>query len=240
MEILAIIPVRGGSKGIPGKNIKLLAGCPLVDYTIAAAKGSSYVTRTVVSTESPEIKRVVSLSGVDVLDRPAELALDETKTAPVLLQVVEELEKNEGYKPDIVVLLQATCPLRDSKQLDEAFDLFFENEPFGCDSVFAGKMLGVTHSMWRQNPDNGRYECLFDYRNRPRRQDVDKHYPLLRETGATYIIKTEVMKEVRDFIGKNPLVYFGGDCVDIDDESDFDNAAKIIEKRRNGECRNAE
>lgn len=231
MEILAIIPVRGGSKGIPGKNIKPLAGRPLVDYTIEAALNSKYVTRTVVSTESSEIKKIVTGHGVEVVDRPLELAQDETKTAPVLLQVIDELEKKEAYKPDIVVLLQATCPLRDAKQLDEAFDLFFENEPSGCDSVFAGKMLGVTHSMWRQNPDDGHYECLFDYRNRPRRQDTDKHYPLLRETGATYIIKTDVMKEVKDFIGKKPLVYFGGDCIDIDDVSDFDKAAKILEQR---------
>ena len=127
MEILAIIPVRGGSKGIPGKNIKELAGKPLVAYSIDAAHNSKYVTRTVVSTESPEIKKIVSALGAEVVDRPLELAQDETKTAPVLLQVVEYLEQKEGYKPDIVVLLQATCPLRNEKELDEAFDLFFDN-----------------------------------------------------------------------------------------------------------------
>ena len=87
MEVLAIIPVRGGSKGIPGKNIKPLAGKPLVAYTIEAAHNSKYITRTVVSTESSKIKDVCLALGAEVIDRPEELARDETKTAPVLLQV---------------------------------------------------------------------------------------------------------------------------------------------------------
>ena len=231
MEVLAIIPVRGGSKGIPGKNIKPLAGRPLVAYTIDAAHNSKYVTRTIVSTENKTIKDTALSLGAEVLDRPLELAQDETKTAPVLLHVLDELEK-QNYHPDVVVLLQATCPLRDSKELDEAFELFLKNEKNGCDSVFAGKRLGVTHSKWRQDPDTGEYECLFDYRHRPRRQDVDRHYPLLCETGATYIIKTDVLKEVKDFIGKKPLVYFDGLCVDIDTEQDFESAAQIIEQKR--------
>ena len=233
-EILAIIPVRGGSKGIPGKNIKLLANRPLVAYSIDAAQNSKYVTRTVVSTESREIKQVAQSLGAEVVDRPQELAQDETKTAPVLLQVLDYLKKNEDYEPDIVVLLQATCPLRDSKELDEAFELFFKSEPDGCDSVFAGKMLGTTHALWRQNPDTKEYDCMYDYRHRPRRQDTDRHFPLLRETGATYIIKTEVMKEVKDFIGKKPRVYFDGTCLDIDTLQDFDRAAELIEQRRAG------
>lgn len=232
MEVLAIIPVRGGSKGIPGKNIKLLAGEPLVAYSIKAAQNSKYVTRTVVSTEDKKIKEVALSYGAEVLDRPTELAQDETKTAPVLLHVLDELKNKQNYVPDVVVLLQATCPLRDEKELDEAFKIFFDNQNNGCDSVFAGKILGTTHSKWRQNPDTKEYECLFDYRNRPRRQDNDKHFPMLRETGATYIIKTTVMKEVKDFIGKKPLVYFDGICLDIDTPFDFIEAEKIIEQRR--------
>ena len=138
MEILAIIPARGGSKGIPGKNIKLLAGKPLLFYTIDAAKNSKYITRTVVSTESAQIKDIALSLGAEVIDRPIELAQDETKTAPVLLQVVSELEK-QNYYPDIVVLLQATCPLRNAKELDEAVELFFANRKNGVDYVFSAK-----------------------------------------------------------------------------------------------------
>ena len=126
MEVLAIIPARGGSKGIPGKNIKLLASEPLLAYSIKAAQNSKFVSRTIVSTECKEIKDISISYGVEVIDRPIELAQDETKTAPVLLHVLNELEK-QNYKPDVVVLLQATCPLRDENELDEAFDIFFNN-----------------------------------------------------------------------------------------------------------------
>lgn len=237
MEILAVIPVRGGSKGIPLKNIKLLAGKPLLAYSIDAAKNSKFVTRTIVSTEDTRIKEAAIACGAEVLDRPDELAQDETKTAPVLLHVLEELEK-QGYKPDIVVLLQATCPLRDGKELDEAFEIFFNNLENGCDSVFAARKLGITHACWRQVPayykdaETIEFEGLYDYRNRPRRQDSAQHYPMLCETGATYIVKTDVMKEVKDFIGKNPQVYTRGSSIDIDTHEDFERAAKIIEERR--------
>ena len=234
MEILAIIPARGGSKGIPGKNIKLLAGKPLLFYTIDAAKNSKYITRTVVSTESAQIKDTALSLGAEVLDRPVELAQDETKTAPVLLQVVSELEK-QNYYPDIVVLLQATCPLRNAKELDEAIELFFANRKNGVDSVFAAKEIGTTHSKWRRSPEDEAdkvYECLYDYRNRPRRQDKDKHYPMYAETGATYIIKTDVMKRVKDFIGDKPELYLDGSAGDIDAIEDFEKAEKIILQRQ--------
>lgn len=225
MEILAIIPARGGSKGIPGKNIKPLAGKPLIAHTIEASLKSKYITRTVVSTEDGRIKEAALEFGAEVVDRPAELAQDVTKTAPVLLQVLDELEKT-GYKPDITVLLQCTCPLRDEKQIDEAFELFFNSD---CDSVFAARPMGVTHALWRKNLD-GTYEGLYDYRHRPRRQDTDLHLPLYCETGATYIIRTDVLKEVKDFIGKKPEVYLNGAIGDIDALSDFEYAEKALKK----------
>ena len=140
--------------------------------------------------------------------------------------------------PDVVVLLQATCPLRDSKELDEAIELFLNNQDRGIDSVFAAKQIGTTHSKWRKSPScvsEPYYECLFDYRNRPRRQDTDKHYPLFTETGATYIIKTEVLKKVKDFIGEKPELYLNGSFGDIDNPEDFENAEKFILQRNAGE-----
>ena len=98
MEILAIIPARGGSKGIPGKNIKQIAGKPLLAHTIEAALNSKYTTRTIVSTEDVKIKDIALSFGAEVLIRPSELAQDETKTAPVLLHVVNELEKQNYQK----------------------------------------------------------------------------------------------------------------------------------------------
>lgn len=227
MEVLSIIPVRGGSKGIPGKNIKMLAGKPLVAYTIDASLKSKYITRTVVSTEDKKIKSVAESFGAEVVDRPVELAQDETKTAPVMLQVIDELEK-QSYKPDVTILLQATCPLRDEKQIDEAFELFLNSD---CDSVFAAFQAGTTHARWRKSPFTGEYECLYDYRNRPRRQDKDLHYPLFIESGAIYIVKTEIMKEVKDFIGYKPEIYLQKNPIDIDTIADFEKAEKIILER---------
>ncbi len=230
METLAIIPVRGGSKGIPGKNIKLLAGKPLVSYTIEASLKSKYITRTVVSTEDSKIKQVSLSFGAEVVDRPVELAQDETKTAPVLLNVVEQLEQ-VNYRPDVVVLLQATCPLRDSKQIDEAFELFLNSD---CDSVFAARRIGTTHAYWRKKQD-GTFDCLYDYRHRPRRQDTDLHLPLFCETGATYIIKTDVLKKVKDFIGEKPELYLDGASGDIDTIDDFNAIERVILERLQGQ-----
>ena len=227
MEILAIIPARGGSKGIPRKNIRLLNEKPLIYYSIKAANESKYVTRAVVSTEDDEIAKIAKeVCGCEVVKRPMDLAEDTTKTAPVLLQVVESLAKTENYHPDIVILLQATCPLRSAKQIDEAFDLFFNNE---CDSMFSAFSIGVTHALWMETAPQ-KYVGLYDYRNRPRRQDVDKHRKMFCENGAIYIIKTDIMKKVRDFIGETPLIYEMSQSIDIDKEEDFVEAEKILVK----------
>ena len=229
MEILAIIPARGGSKGIPKKNIKQIAGHPLIYYSIKAGQDSKYVTRTVLSTENEEIKKIaIEECNCEVIDRPQELAQDETKTIPVLIHVLNTLKEKENYIPDAVVLLQPTTPTRDAKQLDEAFEIFLNND---CDSVFAVENIGTTHSKWRQDPKTKEFECLFDYRNRPRRQDSELHYPMFTETGSIYIIKTDIMYEVNDFIGKKPLIY-NSKYNDIDSLDDFIQAEQEIEKNK--------
>jgi len=228
MEILSIIPVRGGSKGIPGKNIKPLCEKPLVAYTIEASLASNYITRTVVSTEDAKIKDVALSFGAEVIDRPVELAQDVTKTAPVMLHVLEELEK-QNYYPDVTVLLQATCPLRTNVDIDNAFKLFFEKD---CDSVFSVTDIGYTHSMWRKEHTEG-YKPLYDFRTRPRRQEVDEHYKLFCENGAIYIIKTDVMKKVKDFIGDKPEVFVMPPCIDIDEPKDFERVEEILRARNN-------
>lgn len=227
MEILSIIPARGGSKGIPGKNIKLLAGKPLIAYSILESQKSKYITRTILSTEDKKIKNVALGYGAEVIDRPMELAQDETMTAPVLLHVLEELEKKENYVPDVVILLQPTCPLRTAEEIDAAFEIFFKE---ACDSVFAAKHAMISHSMWKKLHDDS-FEALYDFRTRPRRQDTDRHYKLYWETGSIYIIKTDVMKKVKDFIGEKPKIYLPPASIDIDELKDFEKAEKIILER---------
>ena len=224
MELLAIIPARGGSKGIPRKNIKLLKGRPLIWYTIQAALNSKYINRVILSTEDEEIAQVAHECGAEISWRPVELAQDETKTAPVLVDVINQLEKI-NYRPDVVVLLQATCPLRDAEKLDEAIELFLSNPT--CDSVFTVKKEGWTHSLWRENHDGSPFG-LYDYRNRPRRQDEKQHYNLMRETGETYIVKTDVLMKVKDFIGEKPIFHVVDSSIDIDTEEDFKKAEELL------------
>lgn len=224
MKFLAVIPARGGSKGIPRKNIKLLKGKPLIWYSIVAALESKYINKVVLSTEDKEIAQVAKDCGAQVVWRPNELAQDETKTAPVLIDVINQLEK-ENYKPDVVILLQATCPLRDAKALDETIETFLNNPD--CDSAFTVKKEGWTHSLWRENHD-GKPFGLYDYRNRPRRQDENEHYNLMRETGETYIIKTDILMKVKDFIGEKPIFHVVEKSIDIDTIEDFKKAEELL------------
>jgi len=117
-EILAIIPVRGGSKGIPRKNIKPIAGKPLLTWTIEEAQKSRYISRLIVSTEDREIAEVARGTGVEVIGRPMELAEDATPMPPVFLHAIDTLWQKEKYSPDIVLTLQVTCPLRKVKHID--------------------------------------------------------------------------------------------------------------------------
>lgn len=127
MKIVAIIPARGGSKRVPNKNIKKLLSKPLIAYTIESALKSKKVDRVIVSTDDKEISEISKKYGAEVpFIRPLYLATDTAHTPPVIKHAVEFLEKNEGYKVDVLVTLQATSPLRTAKQIDEAIDKFLK------------------------------------------------------------------------------------------------------------------
>ena len=143
-KVLAIIPARGGSKRLPGKNIKLLNGKPLIAHSIEFAMNSGVIDKLIVSTDSDDIAAVAKQYGAEVMMRPAELATDTAKTAPVLLHVADELEK-QGYVPDIVVLLQPTCPVRIKNLAYEALKILDKNPEY--DSIFTGFQKGYTMDM---------------------------------------------------------------------------------------------
>src|SRR5512135_2953268 len=120
-ETLALIPARGGSKGIPRKNIRFFAGYPLIAWSIAAAKQSSCVTRVIVSTDDPEIAAVAREYGAETpFLRPAELAQDNTTDLPVFEHALHWLKENEGYKPEVVIQLRPTSPVRPKDCVDSA------------------------------------------------------------------------------------------------------------------------
>jgi redox-sensitive bicupin YhaK (pirin superfamily) len=152
MEVLAIIPARGGSKGIPGKNIRDFAGHPLLTYSIAAGLQAELVTRVIVSTDSEAIAEVARRYGAETpFLRPAEFAQDNTLDLPVFQHALTWLAENEGYRPDIVVQLRPTSPVRPANLVDQAVRLLADHPE--ADSVRGVVPAGENpHKMWRIDP----------------------------------------------------------------------------------------
>lgn len=149
-KVVALVPARGGSKGLPRKNIALLAGKPLIAYTIEAARQSSLVDRVLVTTDDEEIRQVALACGAEApFLRPAELAQDNTPTEPVLSHAVAWLRDNEGYLADIVVFLQLTDVFRKAGMIDAVVQRLLDDP--SLDSAF---MACETHkNYWRQQGD---------------------------------------------------------------------------------------
>lgn len=194
MRILGIIPARGGSKSIPRKNIKDLAGKPMMAWTIEAAKTSGVLDRLVLSTDDNEIAEVGKRCGVEVpFMRPAELAEDATPTLPVLQHAVAWLKEHEEYEPDAVMLLQPTAPLRQPFHIKEVVSLF---EKSGADSVVSVSEIPGHHSpYWAVMMADDGWATLFSgdpIRKRiPRRQSFPKK--TYSHNGAVYLLKTKLL-----------------------------------------------
>jgi CMP-N,N'-diacetyllegionaminic acid synthase len=134
--ILCVIPARGGSKGLPGKNIKVLLGKPLIAYSIEQARKSKYIDRVVVSTESKKIADISKKFGAEVpFMRPKKLSGDDSSTIDVLLHAMDWLEKREGYLFDILVLLHATAPLRNVEDIDNCIEMLIKKDAYNVFSV---------------------------------------------------------------------------------------------------------
>jgi len=154
-KVLAIIPARGGSKGIPRKNIRLFGGHPLIAYSIAAALQAETVSRVVVSTDDPEIAEVAQAFGAEVpFMRPAELAQDRTLDLPVFQHALNWLAERENYHPDIVIHMHATSPLRPKGFVDQAVRLLLEHPEAECvrSVVSSGQN---PYKMWQIDPQSG-------------------------------------------------------------------------------------
>ena len=204
--ILGITPARGGSKGVPGKNIRMLAGKPLIAWTIEAALACPLLDRYIVSTEDSEIARVAQKHGAEVLDRPQELATDEVPTLSVLQHVLTQVPA------DTVVVLQATSPIRDPDLLERCIRRFQETQ---ADSLATGFICKFTEYGTNHLP----------------RQQIPGFF---HNDGSVYVIRGDLIRQGERYgkkLGK--MVTDKEQNMEIDEEFDFWLAEKVLGRRLN-------
>ncbi len=230
MHVLAVIPARGGSKGIPGKNLRHLAGRPLLAYSCDAARLSRYVTRTIVSTDAPEIAAVAGTLGVEApFLRPSDLAADDTPMIEVLQHALAELRQTEGYSADVLVLLQPTSPLRTAAHVDAAVSTLLES---GAESVVT--VVEVPHIF---NPTtvltmtDGRVTPFVHSSPQPTRRQ-DKPLVFARNGPAVLAVRTAVVA-AGSLYGHDcrAVVMRAEESIDIDDALDLELAEWFLSRR---------
>jgi YrbI family 3-deoxy-D-manno-octulosonate 8-phosphate phosphatase len=224
-QVLALIPARGGSKGIPRKNIRPFAGYPLIAWSIAAAQQASCVTRIIVSTDDPEIAAVAREHGAETpFLRPAELAQDHTTDLPVFEHALEWLEAMEGYKPEILVQLRPTSPIRPKDCVDSAVKILVEHADADCvrGVVPAGQN---PHKMWRFAGDGGPMKPLLQVEGIPEPYNAPRQIlpPVYWQTGHIDAIRAATIEQKKSLTGDviYPLVIDPRYTVDIDNLSDW-------------------
>ena len=224
--VLALVPARGGSKGVPRKNVRPLAGRTLLDYTATAARESGVIDRLVLSTDSEEIADAGRRAGIEVpFMRPAALAQDDTPMLPVIRHTLETLAAN-GWTPDIVVLLQPTSPLRRASHIREAVQLLRTS---GADSV-----VTVVRVPAHMSPDyvmriegDRLTPFLPEGARVTRRQDARAAYS---RDGTVYAFRRQTLAAFDSIYGEDcrPLVIDAADSLSIDAAADWDMAERIL------------
>ena len=241
-EVLAIIPARGGSKGMPRKNIRLLAGKPLIAWTIDAAKKSKHITRIIVSTDDEEIASVAKKLDAEVpFLRPPEISEDLSTDIEFLTHALNFLRSAEGYEPDIVLRLPPTSPLRTHEHIDEGVDLLFKNPE-------ADAVRPITESpkhpykMWKIKKE-GKYLTPFIPKSITH---LDEPYNLPRQilpkayvhTGAMDVMRLNTIRKLNSTSGKKLAYFFMNpeESINIDSELDFNLAELLMQKRQKKYC----
>ncbi|MFP3917200.1 acylneuraminate cytidylyltransferase family protein [Lysinibacillus telephonicus] len=224
-RILAIIPARGGSKGVPRKNIRDLAGKPLIAWTIEEAKKSKYITKLILSSEDEEIIKVAKEYGCEVpYVRPLELAKDDT---PGIDPIIHALQQHHDF--DYVVLLQPTSPLRTVEDIDRCISFIIENNADFCVSVTESE----ESPYWMYTFENGKMKPLLKQDQViTRRQELPKTYVL---NGAVYVGKVDSIMETKSFLTDQTIPYVMPmeRSYDIDTLLDFTICEFIMQKRVN-------
>lgn len=214
MKIVSLIPARGGSKRLPRKNILNLVGRPLIDYAIKASMDSK-IDETWLSTEDKEIKKIALKCGAKILDRPKELAEDNTSTESVMFHFSKEVDC------DIIVLIEPTYPMIQKKDIDGALTKFFD---FECDSLLT--LVNKKFFVWELKNDVEASPRNYSPKKRPRYQNFDGFYV---EEGGIYITKKDTFLETECRLnGKIGYYILDHPSIDIDNEIDFKIAETLI------------
>jgi CMP-N,N'-diacetyllegionaminic acid synthase len=214
VSFIAIIPARAGSKGVPNKNIRKINGKPLIVWSIEQALANKNISRVLVSTDSKEIAQIAQEAGAEVPSlRPSELAEDATPTEPVLLHAIDHWCQLSN--DDVVILLQATSPLRLQYSLDMAIDIFVAN---AADSLVS---VCESHAFFWKNPEMP--TPLYDFQSRPRRQDILPENRWYRENGSIYLTKVGLLRSQNNRLGGKIVMHVMQECEswEIDTEADF-------------------
>jgi len=231
LKILAVIPARGGSKGLPQKNIRPLAGKPLIAYSIEAALKSKYVDKTVVSTEDEEIAKIAKKYRAEIIKRPEELARDDSPTVEVVLHAINWLEE-AGEHYNIIVLLEPTSPLREVEDIDKSIEILLNNKK--ARAIVGIAKLEAMHPefnvvlnkegfirKWTDGSAN--FRVL-------RRQELDDVYFF---EGSVYVSYVDTLKQKRTFYHELTLGYVvpRSKSLEVDEIYDLIAAEAIIKKR---------
>ncbi len=229
--ILAIIPARGGSKGIPRKNLQPVGGVPLIVHTIRHAVEATLVDRVIVSTDDDEIAAVSAAHGVEVIQRPLELSGDTASSESALLHVLDVLAERGEDAPELVVFLQATSPIRRPNDIDGAVRFFLEG---GYDSVFSAS---VAHGFVWEVRDDGAVPLTYEPGARPMRQQIGE---CEMENGSIYVVRPGILRETGVRLGGKIGIYRMGflEGLQIDEPEDLELARWILERRPHEMIRN--
>lgn len=225
MKIVAIIPARGGSKGIPLKNIQPVGGVPLISRSIRAARASKYINEVYVSTDSNLIANVAREEGAQIVVRPADISGDTASSESALIYSLEKIDSNSDY----LVFLQCTSPFTTTAQIDQCIERIIDKDADSCLATVSNHRF-----LWknRESDDEVVVGINHDGRNRKRRQDLA---PEFMETGAVYVMRTKKFLEDRTrFCGKVINCNFDDESLAFEIDSPFDLlVARAIEQSRN-------
>lgn len=206
---LAIIPARGGSKGVPGKNLKKIGGMPLIYWSIKAALEANCIDRLVVSTDSSEIAKLSQSYGAEVpFIRPMEISGDNATTESAINHCLNFLNKKNGEIPENIILLQPTSPVRKKTTIDDAFNYYKK-----CGKSSLLSVNRFDHFLWKNISSP---EALYNYKKRPRRQDIKSTDYTYIENGSIYITKSSQYLNFNNRLCESPI------CFELSDEEAYE------------------